>query len=158
MVNLKQWLPVCGTRATSGRRRISRWFTNGPAFGFSRQKNIFTAIIFADRVLLINSCICVRVGFKKGHKFSHTFCSCWNCVNSGFPNFWSNNIWKIEDWVFLERDVTCWQYETHKWYAIRSLGTTDLKTIQKITPMDVCMSGTIDQKTYLKQFRGASAP
>jgi len=29
-----------------------------------------------------------------------------------------------------------------------------LKTIQKITPMDVSVSGTIDQKTYLKKFRG----
>ena len=33
-----------------------------------------------------------------------------------------------------------------------------LKTIQKITPMNVSVSGTIDQKTYLKKFRGASAP
>jgi len=33
-----------------------------------------------------------------------------------------------------------------------------LKTIQKITPMDVSVSGTIDQKTYLKKFRGDSAP
>ena len=33
-----------------------------------------------------------------------------------------------------------------------------LITIQKITPMDVSVSGTIDQKTYLKKFRGASAP
>jgi len=30
--------------------------------------------------------------------------------------------------------------------------------VQKITPMDVSVSGTIDQKTYLKKFRGASAP
>jgi len=33
-----------------------------------------------------------------------------------------------------------------------------LNGIQKITPMDVSVSGTIDQKTYLKKFRGASAP
>jgi len=33
-----------------------------------------------------------------------------------------------------------------------------LKAIQKITPMDVCVSGTIDQKTYLKKIKGASAP
>jgi len=33
-----------------------------------------------------------------------------------------------------------------------------LKAIQKITPMDVSVSGTIDEKTYLKKFRGASAP
>jgi len=33
-----------------------------------------------------------------------------------------------------------------------------LKTIQKITPMDISVSGTIDQKTYLKKFRGTSAP
>jgi len=33
-----------------------------------------------------------------------------------------------------------------------------LKTIQKITPMDVSVSGTINQKTYLKNFGGASAP
>jgi len=33
-----------------------------------------------------------------------------------------------------------------------------LKAIQKITPMDVSVSGTIDQKRYLKKFRGVSAP
>jgi len=33
-----------------------------------------------------------------------------------------------------------------------------LKAIQKITPMGVSVSGTTDQKTYLKKFRGASAP
>jgi len=33
-----------------------------------------------------------------------------------------------------------------------------LKAIQQITPMDVSVSGTIDQKTYLKKCRGASAP
>jgi len=31
------------------------------------------------------------------------------------------------------------------------------KGYTKITPMDVSLSGTIDQKTYLKKFRGASA-
>jgi len=29
-----------------------------------------------------------------------------------------------------------------------------LKAVQKITPMDVSVSGTIDEKTYLKNFRG----
>jgi len=29
-----------------------------------------------------------------------------------------------------------------------------LKAIQKITIVDVSVSGTIDQKTYLKKFRG----
>jgi len=29
-----------------------------------------------------------------------------------------------------------------------------LKAIQKIIPMDVSVTGTIDQKTYLKKFRG----
>jgi len=33
-----------------------------------------------------------------------------------------------------------------------------LKAMQKITPMDVSVSGTIDQKTYLKNLRGPSAP
>jgi len=33
-----------------------------------------------------------------------------------------------------------------------------LKAIQKITPMEVSVSGTIDQKIYLKKFRGASSP
>jgi len=33
-----------------------------------------------------------------------------------------------------------------------------LKVIQKITPMDVSVLENICQKTYLKQFRGASAP
>jgi len=33
-----------------------------------------------------------------------------------------------------------------------------LITIQKITPMDVSVSGTIDQKTYLKKFRGGFSP
>jgi len=33
-----------------------------------------------------------------------------------------------------------------------------LKTIQKIIPMDVSVSGTIDQKTYLKKFRGGFSP
>jgi len=33
-----------------------------------------------------------------------------------------------------------------------------LKAIQKITPMDVSVSGTIDQRTYLKKFGRASAP
>jgi len=33
-----------------------------------------------------------------------------------------------------------------------------VKPIQKITPMDVSVFGTIDRKTYLKKFRGASAP
>jgi len=33
-----------------------------------------------------------------------------------------------------------------------------LKAIQKITPMDVSVSGTIDQKTYLDKFRGGLQP
>jgi len=33
-----------------------------------------------------------------------------------------------------------------------------LKVIQKITPMDVSVSENIGQKTYLKEFRGASPP
>jgi len=33
-----------------------------------------------------------------------------------------------------------------------------LKTIQKITPVDVSLSRTIDQKTYLKKFRGGFSP
>jgi len=33
-----------------------------------------------------------------------------------------------------------------------------LKTIQKITPMDVSVSGTIDQKKYLKKFKGWLQP
>jgi len=36
-----------------------------------------------------------------------------------------------------------------------------LKAVQKNypnVPMDVSVSGTIDQKTYLKKFRGVSAP
>jgi len=33
-----------------------------------------------------------------------------------------------------------------------------LKVIQKSAPMGVSVSGTSDQKTYLKKFRGASGP
>jgi len=33
-----------------------------------------------------------------------------------------------------------------------------LKAMQKITPMDVSVSGTIDRKTYLKKLKGTSAP
>jgi len=33
-----------------------------------------------------------------------------------------------------------------------------LKAIQKSVPMGVSVSGTTDQKTYLKKFRRASAP
>jgi len=33
-----------------------------------------------------------------------------------------------------------------------------LKVIQKITPMDVYVSETINQKTYLKKFRGGFSP
>jgi len=33
-----------------------------------------------------------------------------------------------------------------------------LKAIQEITPMDVSVSGTIDQKTYLMKFRGGVIP
>ena len=33
-----------------------------------------------------------------------------------------------------------------------------LKAIQKIAPMGVSVSGTSNQKTYLKKFKGASAP
>jgi len=33
-----------------------------------------------------------------------------------------------------------------------------LKAIQKSAPMGVSVSGTTDQKTYLKKFMGASAP
>jgi len=33
-----------------------------------------------------------------------------------------------------------------------------LKAIQKIIPMDVSVSGTIDQKTYLKRFRWVQPP
>jgi len=33
-----------------------------------------------------------------------------------------------------------------------------LKAIQKITPMDISVSGTIDKKSYLKKFRGAFSP
>ena len=34
----------------------------------------------------------------------------------------------------------------------------DLKAIQKITPMDVSVSGTIDKKHIWKKLGGASAP
>ena len=40
----------------------------------------------------------------------------------------------------------------------KMLHTPDLKAIQKIVPMDVSVSGTIDQKTHLKKIRGALAP
>ena len=33
-----------------------------------------------------------------------------------------------------------------------------LKAMQKSAPMDVSVSGITDQKTYLKKFKGASAP
>jgi len=33
-----------------------------------------------------------------------------------------------------------------------------LKTIQKITPKDVAVSGTIDEETYLKKFKGVFSP
>jgi len=33
-----------------------------------------------------------------------------------------------------------------------------LNAIQKITPMDVSVSGTIDEKTYLKKFSGGLQP
>jgi len=33
-----------------------------------------------------------------------------------------------------------------------------LKAIQKITPKDVAVSGTIDEETYLKKFRGGFSP
>jgi len=33
-----------------------------------------------------------------------------------------------------------------------------LKAIQKIVPMDVSVSGTIDQKTHLKKLRGLQPP
>ena len=33
-----------------------------------------------------------------------------------------------------------------------------LKAIQKSATMGISVSGTTDQKTYLKKFRGASAP
>jgi len=33
-----------------------------------------------------------------------------------------------------------------------------LKAIQKITPMDVSVSRAIDEKTYLKKFRGGFSP
>jgi len=33
-----------------------------------------------------------------------------------------------------------------------------LKTIQKITPKDVAVSGTIDGETYLKKFKGVFSP
>jgi len=37
-------------------------------------------------------------------------------------------------------------------------GMVHLKAIQKITPLDVAVSETIDQKTYMKKIRGVSAP
>ena len=57
--DLEQWFPNCGTRTSNGARRPSRWYTNRPTFCFSSQKNIFTAIIFTCRVMLINSWIFV---------------------------------------------------------------------------------------------------
>jgi len=36
--------------------------------------------------------------------------------------------------------------------------TVYLKAIQKITPIDVSVSGTIDEKTYLKKIRGVFSP
>jgi len=33
-----------------------------------------------------------------------------------------------------------------------------LKAVQKSAPMSVSVSGTTDQKTYLKQFRGGFSP
>ena len=42
-VTINQWFPNCGTRSTSGTRRLSRWYTNRPTFCFSRQ-NIYMCI------------------------------------------------------------------------------------------------------------------
>jgi len=113
---IAQWFPNCGARTSSGTRRPSRWYTNRPTFCFSAQKDIFTAIIFTCRVMLINSWIFVwptsLLGSKNGHNtFSQPFSSWCICVNYSFPNLWSNDIWHID----------------FSWYAIRkSLGTTGI--------------------------------
>jgi len=43
-------------------------------------------------------------------------------------------------------------------YPCATNGLCYVMAIQKITPMDVSVSGTIDQTPYLKKFRGVSAP
>jgi len=59
---LDQWFSNCGTRTTSGKRRPSRWYAKTfkvvreeAYFLFFFTKNIFTAVVFTSRVLLINS-------------------------------------------------------------------------------------------------------
>ena len=63
---LQQWFSNCGTRTTSGTRRPSRWYAKTftvvreeAYFLFFFTKNIFTAVVFTCRVLLINSWIFV---------------------------------------------------------------------------------------------------
>ena len=44
-----------GKHCTRGTQRPSRWYTNRTGFYVSSQKNIFAAVVFTCRVLLINS-------------------------------------------------------------------------------------------------------
>jgi len=116
-----QWIPNCGTCTTSGTRRLSRWCTN--RLTFSRQI-IFTAIIFIDRVLLINSWIFVKptslVNFGNGHKNSDRHFVNVETVSKLLIE------WYLAHWLCLEQGGMCWQYGTHKWYVIRKiLGTTE---------------------------------
>jgi len=106
--SLNQSFLNCGTRTTSGTRRLSRWYTNRPTFCFSRHENYIHSYNFTDWVLLINSWIFVYFPcwlWKWPQKFSQPFCSCQICVKSCLPNFWSNNIWKIKfSWSKVVRD------------------------------------------------------
>jgi len=106
------------------------WYANMPTFVFLHKKYLFKAVVFTYRVRLINSWIfCVLPLLAREndqYSFSQPFCAGRICVDSGFPNFWSNDIWQIKfSWNKVVRvDI----YGNHKWYAIRkSLGTTAIE-------------------------------
>jgi len=90
-------------------RRPSRWYASTPTFCSStvHKKNILTAFVFTNRVLLINSCICMY--------FPHWFwkmaiiISYSHFVNAAFVSSlvcrtFDRMILSIE-WVFLEQGV-----------------------------------------------------
>jgi len=77
-----QWFLNCGTCTTSGTRRLQGGGRIGLLF---LHKIIFTAIIFIDRILLINSWVFVYFPcwlWKWPQKFSQPLCSCRNCFQT----------------------------------------------------------------------------
>jgi len=83
---------------TDGNWRASRRYTNRPTFCFSSHKiyiHCYSSYLLGLVNKFLNFCVaCFPCWFLKIaiYDFSQPFSSCCICVNSGFPNFSSNDV------------------------------------------------------------------